>query len=154
MTPRRDVSMSPDEIDDLLELPVTGVLSTLGRDGAPHMAGMWFAHSRDRLLMWTYGKSQKAVNARRDPRAAFLVEEGMAYNELRGVLLQGELEVITDVGEIDVIGRLLYDRYTLPTTGIPVEEGPHLEIARQAAKRVGLALPLADVSSWDHSKLG
>lgn len=146
--------MTEGEIRELLGHPVTGVLSTLGRDGAPHMAGMWFAHSGDRLLMWTYGKSQKAVNARRDPRAAFLVEEGMAYNELRGVLMQGEVDVITDVDEVDAIGRLLYDRYTLPTTGVPVEEGPHVEIARQAAKRVGLALPLIDVSSWDHSKLG
>ena len=145
--------MSPQEIDALLELPVTGVLSTLGRDGGPHMAGMWFAHSGDRLLMWTYGKSQKAVNARRDPRAAFLIEEGMAYNELRGVLVQGEVEVIDDVAEVDAIGRLLYDRYTLPATGTPVDEGPHVEIARQAAKRVGLALPLNKVSSWDHSKL-
>ncbi len=146
--------MTEGEIRELLDHPVTGVLSTLGRDGAPHMAGMWFAHSGARLLMWTYSKSQKAVNARRDPRAAFLVEEGMAYNELRGVLVQGELDVISDIDEIDAIGRLLYDRYTLPTTGIPVEEGPHVEIARQAAKRVGLALPLRNVSSWDHSKLG
>lgn len=146
--------MTQTEIADLLALPITGVLSTLDRSGAPHSAGMWFFHIDDEVRMWTYAKSQKAVNLKRDPRCAFLVEEGAAYNELRGVLVKGSARLVTDHAEIVAIGTALYDRYTLPATGVVVQDGPIVEIERQAHKRVGIALAMADVASWDHSKLG
>jgi PPOX class probable F420-dependent enzyme len=152
--PRRpDVSMTETEVLAFLEEPRTGVLSTLARDGGPHSAGMWFVVRDGALEMWTYSKSQKAINARRDPRAAFLVEEGTSYSELRGVLVRGALRMTSDYDEVVGIGRRLYDRYTLPTTKVAVDEGPIVEIERQAAKRVGLILPLRIVASWDHRKL-
>ena len=154
MSPRVDVSMSDNEIADLLSRPVTAVLSTLDRSGAPHSAGMWFVHADDEIRMWTYGKSQKAVNLKRDPRGALLVEEGTAYNELRGVLVKGAARLITDFDDIVAIGTALYDRYTLPATGIEAQAGPIAEIERQARKRVGIALPMDDIASWDHAKLG
>jgi hypothetical protein len=104
--------------------------------------------------MWTYAKSQKAVNLKRDPRCAFLVEEGVAYSELRGVLVTGSVSLVTTVANIVAIGRELYERYTLPATGVAAQEGPIVEIERQANKRIGLRLPLEDVASWDHSRLG
>jgi PPOX class probable F420-dependent enzyme len=154
VSPRRDVSMSPEEIAAFLSTPRTAVLSSLGKDGAPHAAGMWFAVDEREIRMWTYRKSQKAVNLERDPRCAFLVEEGMAYSELRGVLVTGSVRLITAPDDIIAIGRELYDRYSLPATGVQAEQGPIVEIERQAPKRIGLALPLENISSWDHSKLG
>ncbi len=154
MSPRADVSMTPDEIATLLALPMTGVLSTLDRSGAPHAAAMWFTPNERELRMWTYAKSQKAVNLRRDPRCAFLVEEGTAYNELRGVLVKGAARLVTDYDEILAIGTALYDRYTLPATGVEALAGPIAEIERQARKRVGIVLSLDNLASWDHSKLG
>ncbi|HVF52305.1 MAG TPA: TIGR03618 family F420-dependent PPOX class oxidoreductase [Actinomycetota bacterium] len=155
MSPKVDVSMTPDEVVSFLREPRTGVLSTLGPDGGPHSAGMWFVlrEADDVLWMWTYGKSQKAVNARRDPRAVFLVEDGMRYDQLKGVSIRGRLEVVTDTESIADIGMALYERYTLPATGVRAEDGPEYEIRRQATKRVGLVLPLSDVASWDHSRL-
>lgn len=146
--------MTETEIADLLARPLTAVLSTLDRSGAPHSAGMWFVHRDAELRMWTYAKSQKAVNLKRDPRCAFLVEQGTAYNELRGVLVKGAARLVTDFNDLVSIGTALYERYTLPATGIPVQDGPIVEIERQAHKRVGIALPMEDVASWDHSKLG
>ena len=145
--------MTPGEVAELLNSPLTAVLSTLGADGSPHSAGMWFAADDAAVRMWTYAKSQKAVNLRRDPRAAVLVEEGVAYDELRGVLVRGRVELVVDEDAIAAIGRSLYERYTLPRTGLPLE-GPVLaELLRQATKRVGIVLPLDDVASWDHGKL-
>lgn len=145
--------MTDAEIRSFLEAARTGVLSTLGADGLPHMAGMWFVVNEGDIEMWTYGKSQKAVNLRRDPRCAFLVESGVAYTELSGILVRGRAELETDVERVYAIGRALYERYTLPATGVPPEEGPDVEIRRQAEKRIGIRLPLDRVASWDHSKL-
>lgn len=115
---------------------------------------MWFAVDGDEIVMWTYAKSQKAVNLRRDPRCALHVEEGLAYDELRGVLIQGKARLIEEFDAIVEIGKALYERYTLPAVGVPVDEGPIVELERQARKRVGIAVPMEQVASWDHRKLG
>lgn len=153
VSPRADVSMTPAEVRAFLDVPRNAVLTTIGSDGFPHAAGMWFVPGDRDVRMWTYAKSQKSVNAQRDPRCAFLVDDGIAYDELKGVLVQGELEVLTDYEDVLAIGVALYDRYTRSRLGIGVEEGPIVEIQRQATKRVGFALPLDRVASWDHSKL-
>jgi PPOX class probable F420-dependent enzyme len=145
--------MTPEEVETFLARPLTGVLSTLGRDGGPHAAGMWFAAGDEAIRMWTYAKSQKAVNLRRDPRAALLVEEGSAYKELRGVLIRGRVELHDSFDDVRAIGVRLYELYTQPSTGLPLEGAVLDEIERQARKRIGITLPLADVASWDHSKL-
>ena len=146
--------MTFDETLAFLQQPITGVFTTLGQDGFPHSAGMWFVidEPSEALLMWTYAKSQKALNVRRDPKASFLLESGVSYDELRGVLIRGEARLIEEIGEIESIGRRLYERYVLPRTGIAIDEGPGAGIARQAQKRVGISLPMARVASWDHSK--
>lgn len=152
--PRSDVYMTTEEIEAFLTEPRTAVLSTLDKDGSPHAAAMWFVLERDEILMWTYAKSQKAVNLRRDPRCAFHAEDGLAYEELRGVLIQGAARPIEDFDAIVAIGKALYDRYTLPATGLPVDQGAMAELERQARKRIGLAVPMDRVASWDHRKLG
>ncbi|HEX2239733.1 MAG TPA: pyridoxamine 5'-phosphate oxidase family protein [Actinomycetota bacterium] len=145
--------MSPQEVRHLLSLPLNAVLTTNGARGYPHSTAMWFVAQDEDLLMWTYAKSQKSVNLQRDSRCAVLVEEGTAYDELRGVLVRGAVEIITEYDEIARIGACLYDKYTFPLTGVPFEDGPRLEIERQAHKRVGLRLPLEWTASWDHRKL-
>ena len=146
--------MSEPELRAFLSQPLVGALTTLGPDGYPHTVGMWFVPREASIEMWTYAKSQKARNAARDPRCSFMVDEGRRYEELRGVLVRGRLEIVTDTERVEEIGRRLYDRYTLPYTGVSVDEGPIVEVRRQATKRVGLLLALDDVASWDHRKLG
>lgn len=154
MSPRSDVFMTTAEARRFLEEPRNAVLSTLERDGSPHAAAMWFAVRGDEILMWTYRKSQKAVNLKRDPRCAVHVEDGVAYNELRGVLVQGPARLIEELDGILDIGIALYERYSLPATGVPVADGPIIELERQARKRVGIAVPMERVATWDHRKLG
>jgi PPOX class probable F420-dependent enzyme len=153
MSPRRDVSMTPEEIAAFLLPARTGVLTTLDRGGWPHSTGMWFAPDRGEILMWTYKKSQKAKNVERDHRCAFLVEAGDSYDELSGVLIRGPARISDDFEEVADVGTRLYERYTLPVTGLPVADGPLVEIERQARKRVAIVVPMEDVASWDHSKL-
>ena len=145
--------MTPEEVETFLARPLTAVLSTLAPDGGPHSAGMWFAATPDAIRMWTYAKSQKAVNLRRDSRAALLAEEGTAYSELRGVLVRGRAELLTSFDDIVAIGMRLYELYTQPSRGAPPEGAVLAEIERQARKRVGIVLPRAEIASWDHSKL-
>ena len=67
--------------------------ATIGRDGWPHLMPLWYV-VRDgrRCWGWTYAKSQKVRNLERDPRATLQVEAGAQYHELRGVMLECEVE--------------------------------------------------------------
>ena len=57
-----------------LDRPSVAILSTVGPDGEPHAAAMWFLRDDDRLLMLTGAGSQKQRNMERDPRVAVVVD--------------------------------------------------------------------------------
>jgi len=145
--------MTPVEVASFLRPARTAVLTTLDRAGWPHSTAMWFNPEDDRISMWTYAKSQKVKNVVRDPRTAFLVEEGVAYNELKGVLIRGRAQLVDTFDDVADVGRRLYERYTLPRTGLAIEDGPIVEIERQARKRVAIVIPMDAIASWDHAKL-
>lgn len=144
--------MSPPEIAGFLATPRNCVLTTLEADGWPHSSAMWFVPEDSCIRMWSYAKSQKVLNARRDPRASAVVEAGIDYEELRGIMVRGSIEVVEDVAEVAGIGRALFERYVAPRTGMSYEDGPAVEIERQSHKRVGLILPFDRVTSWDLGK--
>ena len=51
-------------------------VATIGPTGHPHLVAMWYAMVDGRPAFWTFGKSQKVVNLRRDPKITGLVESG------------------------------------------------------------------------------
>ena len=150
--------MDEDEVHAFLQASKTAVLSTLDRRGWPHAAAMWFvttegASGRE-IRMWTYRKGQKVRNLQRDPRAAFIVESGAGYADLRGVLVRGRIQIIDEFEDLRAIGKALHERYVVRVAGSSEDPNVLSEIERQARKRVGLILPFERVASWDHRKLG
>ncbi len=154
--PRPDLSMTRADVLALLEEGHTGVLSTLDRHGYPHSVGIYYVPVADgarlELQTWVYAKSQKAVNVARDPRASLLVEHGEPYVDLRGALVRGSARVERDPDLVLDLGKKIYDRYFLPRTRVPLEEGPLVDIERQARKRAALIIVAERVASWDHSR--
>ena len=150
--PRPDLSMTPQAIDEFLRGAHIGVLSTIDRHGFPHSVGIYYDGTPDELRMWVYGKSQKVRNVERDPRCALLVEHGEPYVDLKGVLLRGEGWIDRDFDAIYDLGRRVYDRYFLPRTGIPFDQGPDERVRKQSEKRVCIVMKPARVASWDHAR--
>ena len=71
----------------LLDQPVTATLTSVGPDGAPHTAPVWFLRDGDDVLVSTFAGTQKHRNVERDPRVSLTVVDPrnpMAYIELRG----------------------------------------------------------------------
>jgi PPOX class probable F420-dependent enzyme len=146
--------MTPSEVKSFLSESLTATLTTLGRDGWPHSTAMWFVPGDDYMRMWTYAKSQKAVNLRRDARFTLLTETGTQYNELRGVMIKGTARILDDFEEIRSIGMDLHGRYVLgEAEGYEVDDASMQWIEQQARKRVGLVLPFDRLASWDHRKI-
>jgi PPOX class probable F420-dependent enzyme len=149
MDRRRQIRMTEAEVAAFLESQRTLICATAGPGGRPHLAALWYLPAAGRLDCWTYAASQKARNLARDPRATLLVEAGTAYQELRGVSLECDAELVRDPGQVLDIGVALAARYgdATPTPDL------RATLARQAAKRVGIHFHPTRVSSWDHRKL-
>jgi PPOX class probable F420-dependent enzyme len=145
---RRDqIKMSPEEVDAFLAEAKTVTCATNGRDGFPHLMPLWYVVRDGRIWAWTYAKSQKVRNLERDPRATLQVEMGLAYEELRGVMLRCDVEIHRDVEVVTDFAMELVDRY------LGGGEGAREGFRQQAPKRVALEFAERDRVSWDHRKL-
>jgi PPOX class probable F420-dependent enzyme len=146
---RRDqIKMSDEELRDFLGEQKVVTCATIGPNGRPHLMPLWYAAAGTTLRGWTYAKSQKAKNLEREPHATLQVEDGELYHELRGVMMECDVEIERDPDKVANFGRALFQRFG--ATGSEVED----MIVRQAPKRIGLTFTPTRVVSWDHSKLG
>ena len=70
---------------EVLERPRRfAVLSTVGRDGSPHQAVVWYTLLDDRVLVNSRPDRTWPSNLRRDPRFSLIVEEGYEWVSIRG----------------------------------------------------------------------
>jgi PPOX class probable F420-dependent enzyme len=148
---REQIQMTEDEVAEFLDAQRIVVVATNGHDGFPHLMPLWYVVRAGRLWGWTYAKSQKARNMERDPRTTLQVEDGVDYDQLRGVMLRTEVTLHRDVDTVAGIGVGLVDRYS--GTG-PEFDGLRDFFRSQAPKRVGLEfVETGPRATWDHRKL-
>ena len=153
---RKDITMSDAEILEFLEEARVLQVATIGRDGTPHLAPMWFVVEDGKIVFRSFTKSQKIVNLRRDPRLTVLVESGDAYEELRGVMIKGDARLLTDPDQVLATYGRLAAKYAMVGPE-PVDLDPEaLEAAfgRFAPKNTAVVVEPVKVTSWDHRKLG
>jgi PPOX class probable F420-dependent enzyme len=149
MPSRRDqIAMTDDGLRAFVEEQMIVSVATLGPRGRPHLVPLWYVADGLVLRGWTYAKSQKAKNLERDPRATLQIEDGVLYQELRGVMFECDVALARDPDEVAKYGMALFARYA--------EINPEVEamVFKQAQKRVGLTFTPTRVVSWDHTKLG
>jgi PPOX class probable F420-dependent enzyme len=154
---RKDITMNEAEVREFLSSGAKVLdVATLGKDGSPHLAPMWYVMDDDKVVFRSFSKSQKIVNLMRDPRLTVLVETGNAYANLQGVMIKGTAKLVTDPLYVMDVYRGLAARY--PVVGdAPVDlDQADLEatFGRLAAKNTAVIVEPIKVTSWDHTKLG
>ncbi|MCQ3808056.1 MAG: pyridoxamine 5'-phosphate oxidase family protein [Acidimicrobiaceae bacterium] len=149
-TNRRDViRMSESEVDTFIEEQKSLQVGTIERDGSIHLSTLWFAYLDKRVVFETYTKSQKIKNLRRDPRITLLWEDGDVYEQLRGVMVKGTAQLVTDHCEVFPLALEVMKRNQ---PDIP-EELLEQAATHMAAKRTAVVVEPLKVVSWDHRKL-
>jgi PPOX class probable F420-dependent enzyme len=153
MPSRRDqIKLTDEEQSELIENERVVIVSTLGPRGWPHVMPLWYVPREGEIWSWTYAKSQKVKNLERDPRATLLIETGTEYDELRGVQIEAEAELIRNTEQVVEFAKELTVRYT---EGIDSVEGDAAAgLQAQASKRVAIHFHPRRVATWDHRKLG
>lgn len=153
MPRRTNFEMTEAEIDRFLEEERIVTCASLGPNGRPHLMPLWYVHDGAVITAWTYGASQKVKNLERLPQATLQVEAGRdQYPQLRGVMMECDVEIFRDLPQVSALGARLATRYYLPGAAPDSPEVRAL-VARQAGKRVGLRFRPTRTVSWDFRKL-
>jgi len=154
MERRNIVKMNTAEVAEWLENNQNLSLASVDRDGYPHLVAMTYALDQRDIVMTSYGKAQKVLNFKRNPHAAVMVESGRAYNQLKGVMVRGNAEIVEGADAVLEVMRLIGEKVAR-ITGSPEAARimPSDTARRQAEKRVVIRIHPVKYASWDHSKL-
>jgi hypothetical protein len=138
--------MSSVEVNNYLGDQWTCRLATGGADG-PHVAPLRFLWHGEALWTMSLIRSQRWVDLQRDARAAAVVDDGEAYDQLRGVELRGRA---VQVGEVPRVGE--------PNAELAVVEGLYaqkygLDQVVHKGRHGWLKLMPDKITSWDFRKI-
>ncbi|NJN51546.1 MAG: pyridoxamine 5'-phosphate oxidase [Gammaproteobacteria bacterium] len=150
---RNNIEMTAAERRAFIESRKTLTIVSNGVGGFPHPMPMWF-HQDDAgaIHCTTFRKSQKVLNYQRDAKATLLVESGVEYAELKGVVIYSHCEIIDQLDAVvDTLVRINSRGRTLDEDQ---RKALTAAVSQTASKRVLLKFAPERYVSWDHSKLG
>src|SRR5215469_587138 len=147
MNRREQIKLTPDEQAKFLSEARKVSLATIDQDGFPHLVAMNFLARDGAILMSSYGKAQKVVNIRRNPKVAVMAESGRRYSELRGLMIRGNCEILDDPKTVRAEMNAIRGRDPSYEADVSIPDSI-------VTKRVILKVTPTKVVSWDHSKLG
>ena len=142
---RPQIRLDPQEQAAFLREHRKAALATIDKEGFPHVVAMNFFTKDGAYYMTSYGKAQKVLNIRRNPKVGLMVEAGARYFELRGVMIRGHCEIIEDADAV---------RWAFAEMAAAHGARRPSGAADSAPKRVVLKIVPEKTASWDHSKLG
>jgi PPOX class probable F420-dependent enzyme len=155
---RKDISMIPEERTAFIAAGHTLQVATVGRDGWPHVAPMWYFPRGDTVAFRTFTKSQKIVNLERDPKLTVLLEAGERYEELRGLMIRGTAELSRNRQTLVDAYVEMAVRYDYPegsrAAGTIAPDVAEQMFGRFAEKNTFVLVRPEGIISWDHRKLG
>ena len=142
--------MTDGELREFLGEKKVVTCATIGPKGRPHLMPLWYAADTvadsvgggtggTTLRGWTYAKSQKAKNLERDQHATLQVEDGELYHELRGVMMECDVEIERDADKVANFGRAL--------TASSLVFASRAAVKANLGKKLGIAKELVAVSN-------
>ncbi len=138
-----DLSLTEEELESFLSAGRTLRLATSGSEGLPHVVPLWYVWFNGTIFMNSTLGNVTIRNLHANPRVAAIVDDGEAYQELRGVLLHGRVEPAGDDPRLDEVSARWSEKY--------MEGGP-LPYGRWK-NRVWLRMTPDRIKSWDFRKI-
>jgi len=147
---RNAVQMTDEEFTDFLAANMKVQVATIGPEGEPHLTTLFYVVDDGKIAFWTYGRSQKIVNLRRDARITCLIEDGEEYFELRGATITGTARLVEEYDDIKVLGAKVAK---VMAGDVDLGEFGDQIVSQQALKRVGVVVEPDKIATWDHRKM-
>ncbi|MGD9893719.1 MAG: pyridoxamine 5'-phosphate oxidase family protein [Dehalococcoidia bacterium] len=137
-------SMTPDEVNAFLDSrPGWVILTTIGRDGYPHSVPIGYFRQGDEIYMGGRLSTQRAKNIQRNPKVSLQIESGTTMADIKGVLIQGDADLVTEPDAVLPLLREASRRRGMPEDQLPTEARPGVAYVRVRPHKV---------ISWDYGK--
>jgi PPOX class probable F420-dependent enzyme len=140
---RLDLSLTAEELEVYLREQRTARVATVGRDGTPHVVPLWFVWHGGALFLNSTVGNPTVENLLRSGRAAAVVDDGEAYDVLRGAVVTGPAERAEGDPRLTEVERAWSEKYL---------GGGELPYGRWS-NRVWLRIVPERVASWDFRKI-
>lgn len=114
------IAMTSEERDAFLAEQRVCRVATVGKDGQPHVAPLWFAWDGTHLWLTSLTRSQRWTDLMNDSRISVVVDAGVEYHELHGVEISGRAEPVGEAPvpfgpgsepEVEVPGGIMARKY-------------------------------------------
>jgi nitroimidazol reductase NimA-like FMN-containing flavoprotein (pyridoxamine 5'-phosphate oxidase superfamily) len=144
------ITMSDADIWGMLAAADKGVFVSLRKSGAPIALPVWFVVHERSIYLRTPARSKKIARITGDDRVAFLVDDGRAWAELRGIHVSGTADVVDDTQLSDVITMLIDTKYA----GLRTASSQRAAATNEHyADRRLIKIKPDQIMSWDNSLL-
>jgi nitroimidazol reductase NimA-like FMN-containing flavoprotein (pyridoxamine 5'-phosphate oxidase superfamily) len=121
------------------------VLTTIGRDGYPHSIPVGYFRVGDEVYTGGRAGTQRLRNIERNTKVSALIESGHTMQDIKGLMLQGDADVVTAPDEVLRLMRQAARWRGTPDDQLPTEPRPGVAYIRIRPR---------SYVSWDYSREG
>ncbi|MGE0599163.1 MAG: pyridoxamine 5'-phosphate oxidase family protein [Dehalococcoidia bacterium] len=136
--------MTRDEVNAFLDSrPGWIALTTIGKSGHPHTVPIGYFRMGNDVYIGCRPNTQKLKNIERNPKVSLMLESGGTMQDIKGICIQGEADVILDpAAQLPIMRESMRQRGT-PEDQLPKEPRPGAAYIHIVPKKI---------ISWDYSK--
>ncbi len=119
------------------------ILTTIGANGYPHSVPIGYFRFGDEIYTGGRDGTQRIVNIRRNPQVSALIENGDSMQNIKGLMIQGDADIVTDPAEALKLMRASAKHRGTPDDELPTEPRPGIAYIRITPKKY---------ISWDYAR--
>jgi nitroimidazol reductase NimA-like FMN-containing flavoprotein (pyridoxamine 5'-phosphate oxidase superfamily) len=119
------------------------ILTTIDRRGYPHSVPIGYFRIDDDIYVGGRDGTQRLRNVERNPKVGALVESGRSMQDIRGLLIQGDAEVVREPERVLELMREAGRRRGTAEAELPREARPGVAYIRIRPRRF---------VSWDYTR--
>jgi nitroimidazol reductase NimA-like FMN-containing flavoprotein (pyridoxamine 5'-phosphate oxidase superfamily) len=153
----RELALDPEQIDDMLTNDWNIRIATVDAAGNINLTPMWFGWASGKVFI--YGRGQKVVNLRRNPRCTLLVDRNEKFPELQAIMMRGSARVLETAEEeaaetgLDEARRQMGIKYNGGHGRPPADDPPPNAATAGGRNRRWIVFTPERTVTWDNFKL-
>ena len=97
--------------DEFLKSQKVLRLSTIGKDGIPHIVPVWYRFNRKVIQIGTNSRTRKAENVKNNDLVSFCVDVGINAPNIYGIMGQGTANLVLEKSKVKRIAKKILLRY-------------------------------------------
>lgn len=137
-------SLTKEEAHEFLDSrPGWLIFTSIGKDGFPHTLPIGYFRTGDDIYIGGRTGAQRLKNVERNPRVSALVESGKSMQDIKGLMIQGDAEIISDPEDVLPLMRESARRRGTPDDKLPQEVPAGIAYIRITPRKY---------ISWDYSR--